>query len=319
MTELVQNPRILVTGGTGFIGVPLCAQLKKLGYSLTVLTRHPKSARKKLGDEVELVTGLDQLGDRQFGALINLAGESLASGRWSDKRKEEFRRSRIGTTEALFDYFRALGEFPEVLISGSAVGYYGDQGDRPLTEESPQKDDSFSEQLCRDWEAVAERFSDFGTRVCLLRTGIVLGRDGGALQSMLLPFKLGLGGRLGKGRQRMSWIHRQDIVGLIVFCLCQKAIHGPVNGTAPNPVTNRVFTRTLARTLRRPAFLPVPAPVLRLLMGDMADELLLAGQRVLPEVALVHGYNFQYPELGCALENILRSKKARPEPQGVKK
>ncbi len=311
MTELVHHPRILVTGATGFIGVPLCAQLQKLGYSLTALTRNPKTAEKRLGSKVELVTSLDQLGDRQFGAVINLAGESLASGRWNDKRKEEFRRSRIGTTEALFDYFRALGEFPEVLISGSAVGYYGNQGDRPLTEESPQNDDSFAEQLCRDWEAVAERFTDFGTRVCRLRTGIVLGRDGGALQSMLLPFKLGLGGRLGKGRQRMSWIHRQDIVGLIVFCLCQKAIHGPINGTAPNPVTNRVFTRTLARTLHRPAFLPVPAPVLRLLMGELADELLLSGQRVLPEVALVHGYVFQYPELGGALENILRKKSLR--------
>lgn len=302
MTDTGQE--VLVTGGTGFIGVPLCHQLQARGARVTVLTRDTLKAAQLLGTGVNLVTALNQLPERAFDAVINLAGEPLGSGRWNARRKEEFRRSRIATTEALLEDCRQRDRFPRVLVSGSAVGFYGDGGERPLTEEN-DSGSGFSARLCRDWEAVADRFADAGTRVCRLRTGMVLGPDGGALKSMLLPFRLGLGGRLGSGRQWMSWIHREDLVRLILHCLDREEIVGPVNGTAPNPVTNRYFTRTLAAALHRPAFFPMPAPVLRLLVGDMADELLLVSQRVLPEAAIETGFEFQFPELGPALEQIL--------------
>ncbi|WP_027329146.1 TIGR01777 family oxidoreductase [Marinimicrobium agarilyticum] len=302
------HPReILLTGGTGFIGVPLCHALQKRGDRLTILTRDTLRAAKTLGTGVNLVSELKQLPDKPIDTVINLAGEPLAAGRWNERRKEEFRRSRIGTTEALFEHFQSRGQFPERMVSGSAIGFYGDGGDAPLTE-SNDAGSGFAAQLCLDWEAVAERFSDHGTRVCRLRTGIVLGEGGGALQSMLLPFKLGLGGRLGSGRQWMSWIHRDDIVALILHCLDSESLSGPVNGTAPNPVTNRQFTRTLAKVLHRPAIFPMPAFVLRTLMADMADELLLASQRVLPEVAIETDFRHRFPDLEVALENILKKR-----------
>lgn len=306
MVALAGNPRILVTGATGFIGTPLCARLIAMGHPVTALTRDARRARERLGENVHLVTHLDELEGTAFGGVINLAGEPLATRRWNARLKAEMRCSRIGTTEALLEYFLRLGEFPELLINGSAIGVYGKQGDEPITEESDVSDEGFASQLCRDWEATAQRFSDHGTRVCRLRTGIVLGPNGGALKAMLLPFKFGLGGRMGTGRQWMSWIHRQDLLGIILLCLTDSSIRGPVNATAPNPVTNRVFAHTLARTLRRPALFPVPGVMLRLMMGELADELLLAGQRVLPAVALEQGYAYQFPELGDALEHILK-------------
>lgn len=302
MSESPQQ--VLVTGGTGFIGVPLCERLQARGAQVTVLTRDTLKASRALGSGVNLVTELNQLPERAFDAIINLAGEPLASGRWNERRKKEIRRSRIVATEALLEDCRQRDRFPRVLINGSGVGFYGDGGEAPITEENGPGS-GFAARLCRDWEAVAERFADAGVRVCRLRTGIVLGPGGGALQSMLLPFKLGLGGRLGSGRQWMSWIHRNDMVALILHCLDRDELSGPVNATAPNPVTNRYFTRTLAKTLHRPAVFPMPAPVLRLLMGDMADELLLVSQRVLPAVVLENGFTFDYPELDQALAQIL--------------
>lgn len=304
MTEVSARTQILITGGTGFIGLPLCRALLDRGAELTVLTRNKRRAMRRLGSSVNLVERLEHLPEIGFDAVINLAGEPLASARWNAQRKEAFRRSRIGTTEALLEHFQALGRFPKRLISGSAIGFYGEGGDRPLTE-SDGPGVGFGAEMCRDWEAVADRFADMGVRVCRLRTGIVLGPDGGALKSMLLPFKLGLGGRISTGRQWMSWVHRDDLIGLILHCLDNESISGAVNGTAPNPVTNRVFTRTLAKTLHRPALFPVPAPVLRLIFADMADELLLASQRVLPEAALNSGYRFRYSELEPALQSIL--------------
>ncbi len=305
MSSTGTSRTILLTGATGFIGVPLCHALQERGDHLVVLTRDTLRAARVLGTGVSLVSELSQLPDRPVDAVVNLAGEPLASGRWNDRRKEEFRRSRIGTTEALLAHFQERDVFPQAMVSGSAVGFYGDGGERPLTE-SDGGGTGFAAQLCRDWEAVAERFADAGTRVCRLRTGIVLGPGGGALQSMLLPFKLGLGGRLGSGRQWMSWVHRTDLVRLIVHCLDQDKLSGPVNGTAPNPVTNRYFTRSLAKVLRRPALFPMPEFMLRALMADMADELLLVSQRVLPEAALESGFQFHYPELVPAFEQILR-------------
>src|SRR5690554_265663 len=185
MSALADNPRILVTGATGFIGAPLCARLEALGHPVTALTRDIRRARERLGDKVHLVARLDELEHTAFGGVINLAGEPLATRRWNTHLKAEMRRSRIGTTEALLEYFQRLGDFPEVLINGSAIGVYGKQGDEPITEEDDKSDDGFASQLCRAWEAASERFSDYGTRVCRLRTGIVLGPNGGALKAML--------------------------------------------------------------------------------------------------------------------------------------
>jgi len=305
MTDDSAPSQILLTGGTGFIGRPLCTALRERGVELTVLTRNKRRAARRLGEGVNLVESLDQLPPIGFDAVINLAGEPLASARWNDKRKETFRRSRIGTTEALLSHFQQLGQFPKVLISGSAIGYYGEGGDRPLTE-SDGPGVGFGAEMCRDWEAVADRFADMGVRVCRLRTGIVLEQGGGALQSMMLPFKMGLGGRISSGRQWMSWIHRDDLIGLILHCLDNPQLQGAVNGTAPNPVTNRVFTRILAKALHRPALFPAPAPILRLVFADMADELLLASQRVLPETAINSGYVFRYTELAPALDAIFQ-------------
>ncbi|WP_111640597.1 TIGR01777 family oxidoreductase [Marinimicrobium alkaliphilum] len=293
---------VLVTGGTGFVGVPLCRELNRQGYRVTVLSRSPERARALLGEGVTCV------GDwpvEDVHAVINLAGEPLASRRWTRARKAEFRRSRIGTTEDLRRHCGERGQFPAVLINGSAVGYYGNAGEAPVDEQSPSGT-GFAAELCRDWEAEAMAFAEQGTRVCTVRTGIVLGRDGGALKSMLLPFRLGLGGRLGNGRQWMSWIHRDDLVGLILWALENAELEGPINGTAPHPVTNRAFTRALGKAVNRPAIFPVPAFALRLLMGELADELLLASQRVLPKVAESNGYEFRYPWLPDALADVVK-------------
>lgn len=297
--------KLLLTGGTGFIGGALCDALLARGHKLTVLTRDAQRAEALLDSQVQLIEDLAQLDNAPVDAVINLAGASLAAGRWNEKRKALFRDSRIQMTQRLLAHFRRQGHFPATLISGSAVSYYGDCGDRPVTEADPPGQ-GYSADLNRDWEAAAREFESLGTRVCLLRTGIVLGPGGGALKQLLLPFRLGLGGPMGSGEQIMSWVHREDLLGIIELCLADTSLSGPVNGTAPNPVSNRDFARALGRALKRPAILPMPAFMLRTLVGEMADELLLVGQKVLPEAALAHGYRFDYPDLDGALENILR-------------
>ncbi len=296
---------VLVTGGTGFIGRALCAALRARDHRVSVLTRSPARAAARLGASVRCVEQLEQLGADTPDACVNLAGENLTSGRWSAARKRRFVDSRVQTTQRLIDYCERLQRRPQVLVSGSAIGYYGPRGDEALTEESrPGRADDFAARLCRDWEAAAQRAETLGLRVCRLRTGIVLERDGGALRQMLLPFRLGLGGPLGDGRQWMSWIHRADLVALIVWLLETPAASGAYNGTAPQPVTNRAFVRALGRALQRPAVLPMPGIVLRVLVGEMAG-VLLTGQKVLPERALQQGFVFRYPQLSAALAAIL--------------
>ncbi len=292
---------ILLTGGTGFIGRALCPQLMQAGHELTVLTRNPGNAAAAL-QGVPAITALQQLGP--VDAVVNLAGEPLAEGRWTERRKQEFRTSRIGTTRALVEWMQAQAQPPRVLISGSAIGYYGPrEGDAALDETSAAGAD-FSAQLCRDWESEALRAEALGVRVCLLRTGIVLGQDGGALAKMLPPFKLGAGGPMGDGEQWMSWIHRDDLVGLIQWLLEHEQARGAYNGTAPAPVTNREFAQRLGKALNRPALITTPAFALKLLFGEMST-LLLTGQRVLPAQALALGFVFSHPELGAALRDLL--------------
>ena len=297
--------KILITGGTGFIGRQLCRKLLDRGDELTVLSRSHDQVKSHCGASVTPLASLTTLTAADtFDAIVNLAGAPIADMRWSDKRKTGLIESRIGITHQLIDYIKRTEQKPTCLISGSAVGYYGDSGDQLLDEASPFHDE-FTHRLCRDWEAAAIEAEQEGLRVCLLRTGLVVGRNGGFLSKMLLPFRLCLGGRLGDGKQWMSWIHMDDLVGLILFLLDHAELSGPFNGTAPNPVTNSEFTRTLAKSLQRIAFLPIPAATLRIAMGEMS-RLLLTGQRVLPKRALDAGFEFRFTRLGPALNDVLK-------------
>lgn len=300
-----QAARVLLTGATGFIGQPLCESLREAGYEIWALTRDSTRAKKLLGADVCLIQNLAQAQGQSFDAVINLAGEPLAKRRWSPTVKDAIRKSRIGLTEELFTFFKQEGHFPKVLISGSAIGIYGNSGDELLTESAAVGDD-FAAHLCRDWEAAAYQFENHQTRVCALRTGIVLDANGGALKQMLPAFQMGLGGRLGNGSHYMSWIHRRDLIRLILFCLSQNEISGAVNAVAPGSVTNQEFTGILSSVLRRPAIFPMPRFVLRLLFGEIADALLLSSQRVVPERILASGFTFDYPSLNDALAVSLK-------------
>jgi len=299
--------KILVTGGTGFIGKALVKTLVGEGHHVTVLSRTPELVEPLFGPEVFGLGHVDFLApEMSFEVIVNLAGAPIFDARWSEARKQLIRTSRIVLTEQLVDCIERMSVKPKLLISGSAIGYYGDQGDAELTEESLGCPD-FSHRLCADWEAVARRAAQFGVRVCLMRTGLVIAEDGGLLQRMLPPFRLGLGGRLGSGRQWMSWIHRQDWIDIALTMIADESMQGAYNATAPNPVTNREFTCTLARRLHRPALFPAPASVLKCLLGEMS-ELVLGSQRVLPERLLQQGFKFHYPDLDGALRAALAAK-----------
>ncbi|MGS2724082.1 TIGR01777 family oxidoreductase [Porticoccus sp. GXU_MW_L64] len=308
----MDSKQILVTGGSGFIGKYLCRRLLAEGYGVHVISRRPTGVSADMPDGVRLYSSLAELDSATaFQGVINLAGEPLAAGRWNERRKQQFRDSRIQTTKRLYDYFVQAPKPPQVLINGSAIGYYGPRGDEPLTEQS-RGQDCFSHRLCRDWEAAASTFTSLGCRVCYLRIGVVLGADEGALARMLPAFKLGLGGKLGTGNQWFSWVHIDDLTGMITHCLNHPQMRGAVNATAPWPVTNRQFSQQLASTLNRPMLLPMPAPVATLLFGEMAEELLLSGQRVMPQKITDAGFQFLYPELSQALSNLLGNENQLP-------
>lgn len=295
---------ILITGGTGFIGQALVKTLLNQRHQLTLLTRRPNTPELKSYSNTRIIETLEQLSPEIcYDAIINLAGEGIANRRWTDKRKQVLLDSRLNTTQSLLDFIDRAEHKPQCLISGSAVGYYGDQGDREVDENSTPVSD-FGQQLCEQWERLAQQAEQAGVRVCRLRIGLVIGRDGGFLKHMLLPFKLGLGGALGNGQQWISWIHRDDLVQLILWLLSNDQYSGAYNGVAPNPVTNKEFTQTLAHCLRRPALLPAPAPLLKLALGEMS-ALLLTGQKVYPKRALEGGFEFRFNHLREALSNVL--------------
>lgn len=296
---------ILITGGTGFIGQRLCAALRRDAHQLWVLSRQPARVGALCGADVQALERLEALApDQRIDAVINLAGEPIADKRWSQSQKKKLVDSRMDTTRAINDWIQRAEHKPEVLISGSAIGFYGDTGAREVTEDSPPVNE-FTHQLCRDWEDEALKAEAQGVRVALLRTGIVLGKGGGALRKMLPAFRFGLGGPIGRGDQWMSWIHRDDMVGIILFLLQHDHLSGAFNATAPHAVMNRQFTRTLGQVLRRPTVLPMPAFVLKLLFGEMS-HLLLTGQKVIPQRLLDHGYEFRYEELDDAFREILK-------------
>ncbi len=305
--------KVLVTGGSGFIGKPLVNALLARRFSVLVLTRNPGRARRGIvsarayqeAGQLRYVQRLDDIAsDQQIDLIINLAGESLNT-RWTAKRKAVLLDSRVRTTEALAALVARLEVKPTLLISGSAVGYFGPQAEAaPLEEEAPWVD-SFSHQLCAQWEDAASEIRDQGVRVCIVRLGVVLGRRGGALLELLRSFVFGVAAPLGSGQQWLSWVHMDDVLSAIGRLICNGDSTGVYNLTAPKPVTNEDFVQCLAARLRTWLRLPLPAPVVRALFGEMGDELLLSGQRVVPARLQSEGFVFGFPTLDDALTDIL--------------
>jgi uncharacterized protein (TIGR01777 family) len=303
----VSERRVTITGATGLLGPRLVGELQRDGWQVTVLTRDPERALARLG-EVEAVKW-DLMSEpapaaalEGRDAVVHLAGENVAQ-RWSAQAKRAIRESRVAGTEHLLEGLRGAGQRPGVLVSSSAIGYYGPRGIEPIDEEAPPGDD-FLAEVCVAWEAVAERAVELGMRVLRVRTGVVLDSDGGALEKMLPPFRLGVGGPVAGGRQYVPWVHAADVVGIIVAAISDERWSGAANATAPVPVTNAEFSKALGRVLHRPALLPVPAAALKVLYGEMS-EIVTAGARVVPAKPLMLGYAFRHPELDEALRSAL--------------
>lgn len=292
--------RIVIAGGTGFLGTRLTERLRADGHHLEILTRHPRRTGEMLWDPL-VPSGAWVYSVEHCDVVINLAGEPIAGGRWTAARKDAIRRSRVETTRALARVITQAQPAPRVFVSSSAVGFYGPRGDEPLTEDAPPGR-GFLASVCREWEHEAERAAG-ATRLVLLRSGVVLDR-GGALAQMARPFWFGAGGPVGSGRQHLSWVHHDDWVALICWALINPGASGALNATAPRPVTNADFARTLGAVLHRPSFVRTPAFALRLVLGELAEELLLTGQRAIPTKAQALGFAFQYPTLEPALREI---------------
>lgn len=301
--------RVTVTGATGLIGPQLTAELLARGAEVTVLSRDPENARSKLGDVTAFAW--DPLADpapvealRDRDAVVHLAGEPVAQ-RWSDEAKRSIRESRVLGTRNLLAGLGATAEpeRPRTLVSSSAIGYYGPHGEEPLDEDA-QPGDDFLARVCVQWEAEATKARDLGMRVVLVRTGVVLDAAGGALAKMLTPFRLGVGGPVAGGRQYMAWIHTDDLVGMMLAAIDDERWSGPINATAPEPVTNAAFSHALGKALHRPSLLPVPGLALRALYGEMA-EIVTTGARAVPAKPLVLGYEFRHPRLEEALSSAL--------------
>jgi uncharacterized protein (TIGR01777 family) len=286
----------VIAGGTGFLGSALARSLRADGHHVTIISRRPHGPDQAAWTDRSALEGTD--------VVVNLAGTSLDSGRWTDARKAEILHSRVEATEAIVKRMSEVSRRPAMLLNQSAVGFYGAHGSETLTEESPPGSD-FLASVCVAWEAAAMKAA-WMTRVVLLRTGLPLDASGGALPRLALPFRFFAGGRLGSGEQYCSWIHIHDWVRLVRWAIEQPGINGPLNATAPAPASNRELADALGRALRRPAFAPAPAFALRLLLGEMADALILSGQRVLPAKATRSGFEFRYPDLESALQEIYR-------------
>lgn len=298
--------RVLVTGATGLIGQQICEELRQEGHETVILSRRPSGVKTGPGitayawdpeqgnPPAEAWDGVD--------AVIHLAGEPVAGARWTNDQKRRIRDSRVTGTKNLVDGMKGLASRPRVFISASAVGFYGDRGEEDLDERS-SPGNGFLSDVCREWEDEALKAEQAGIRVGLVRIGVVLSREGGALEKMLLPFKLGLGGQLGDGRQWFPWIHVDDIVGIFKHALVNENVRGPINGVAPGIVSNAEFTKQFAGALNRSVFFPVPAFAMRMMMGEMAI-VVLSSQKVVPKVALDTGYDFKFPQLGEALNSF---------------
>jgi len=300
--------KILVTGSSGLIGTALTRALTSAGYPVCRLVRPQSAAGEgaKEGFAVAWNPASGELGGAGVGAdaVVNLAGASIADGRWTAERKALLRSSRIDTTRTLVNALARMNARPSVLISASAIGIYGNRGDETLTEESKPGTD-FLASLAKEWEAEALKAEALGIRVALARFGIILAREGGALPKMMLPFRFGAGGRLGSGKQWMSWVTLEDVVGILRFAIENASVRGAINIVSPQPLQNAEFTRVLAKEMHRPALFPAPAFALRLALGEMAGALLLSSQRVAPQALEKLGYRFFHPDLTSALSAIL--------------
>ena len=298
--------RVLITGASGLIGKALQKSFAEKGYEMLLASRsEPKDARSVQWNPdsgfadaaLEKLEGLD--------GVIHLAGESISAIRWTDEKKKAIRDSRVFGTRSMIEAFDKLERKPTTFISGAAIGYYGDRGDEVLTESSPAGK-TFLADISKEWEAESRRAEDLGIRTVLLRTGIVLSKDGGALTTMMMPFKLGVGGVVGSGKQWMSWISLDDVVAIINFALENESVRGAINVVAPNPVTNEEFTKTLGTVLYRPTFLPLPEFAVHMVFGEMGDALLLDSTRVAPKRLLDAGYEFKFTDLKAALEHAVK-------------
>jgi uncharacterized protein (TIGR01777 family) len=295
---------ILLTGGTGLIGRRLCKHWLAQGHQLTVLSRKPDEVARLCGANVRGIAHFDDIGTQHVDAVVNLAGAPIADRPWTRKRKILLWDSRITLTEQLVTWLERREQKPDVLISGSAVGWYGDGGERELDENAQPVSEDFASRLCIAWEETAQRAESLGIRVVLVRTGLVLADEGGMLQRLLPPFKMGMGGPIGNGRQWMPWVHIEDQIALIDFLMSRDDARGPYNACAPSPVRNRDFAKTFASVLHRPSFMPMPAVALRVLLGELSI-LLLGGQRARPDRLQEAGFTFRFTDLRAALENLL--------------
>jgi len=298
--------KTLITGATGFVGHHLAEQIPEailVGRNIEKIKKlfgGQREARQWDGSastDTSLLEGVD--------TVYHLAGESIFHGRWNAGKKERIRASRVDNTRNLVEMISRAANGPKTLICSSAVGYYGSRGDEKLTEQSTPGSD-FLARVCLEWEKEALRAEEYGVRVVIVRTGVVLGADGGALAQMLLPFKMGVGGRLGSGRQFMSWIHIDDLVNIMLYAKENASLRGTINAVAPKPVSNRDFTQALASALHRPAILPAPGFALKLLLGEFA-KVLMGSQRALPEVLQQAGYEYAHPEIKAALRSLVQS------------
>jgi uncharacterized protein (TIGR01777 family) len=299
--------RVLISGATGLVGTALGQALRVEGHAVGQLVRTGGTARAGDVRWDPAARSVDEAAMEGANAVVCLSGAGIGDGRWTSERKKVLRTSRVDTTRVLVDALGQMKRKPRVFIGASAIGYYGDCGDEILTESSTAGND-FLAQLARDWEAEAMRAEPSGIRTVIVRFGVILSAKGGALIRILTPFKLGVGGRLGSGKQWMSWIALDDAVGIIRAAIANEGIRGPVNVVAPNPVRNADFTRVLAKELHRPAIFPAPAFVLRMALGEMADGLLLSSQHVRPERMVAAGYNYRFGDLEAALRSILGGK-----------
>lgn len=295
---------ILLTGGTGLIGQQLCQLWTQQGHQLTVWSRRPEEVPRICGSAVRGIAHLGDLAEQPVDAVVNLAGAPIADRPWTRKRRTLLWDSRIGLTEQLLAWMEQRSQKPQVLLSGSAVGWYGDGGERELDETSQPVKEDFASHLCGAWEETAQRAEAQGVRVIIIRTGLVLSNEGGFLQRLLLPFKCGMGGPIGNGRQWMPWIHIKDQIAAIDFLLHESAAQGPYNLCAPTPVRNSEFAKALARVLHRPAFMPMPALALKIVLGELSG-LLLGGQRARPARLEEAGYTFRFNELHAALNDLM--------------
>jgi uncharacterized protein (TIGR01777 family) len=302
--------RVAITGGTGFIGAALCRALRSDGHTVRVLSRDPGSAQRRLGPDIEVAQWSLERAEappealQGVNAVVNLAGESIAGRRWNDEQMARIRSSRVDGTNALVQAMGRVTDPPRVLLSASGTGYYGPLGDEPVDESAPAGAD-FLSQVCQEWERAALTAEASGTRVALIRTGVALGPDGGALAKLLPPFRMFVGGPLGNGRQGFPWVHRDDVVGVYRWALGAEQAAGALNATGPEMLDNRQFSEVLGRVLGRPSWLAMPGFALKLLLGEMAEPLLLRGQKVAPTRTQALGYEFRYATAEAALRQVL--------------